>query len=113
MEPAAAVPLLNVAVLHLLCGLSIDRRSFALVAIHSALDFATMFARPLTGTWISRLFRQIPSDTRTTIIFMKVLTFYRDQSSEIWASCVGPTSLPSGVRREDELPRIFLRIESM
>jgi hypothetical protein len=66
------------------------------------------FARPLTGTWISRLFRQIPSDTRTTIISTKVLTFYRDQSSEIWASCVGPTSLPSGVRREDELPRIFL-----
>jgi hypothetical protein len=109
MEPAAAVSLLIVAVLHLLCGLSIDRCSFTLVALRSALELATMFCTPSDRNLDPKVISsKIPSDVR-----MKVLTFYRDQPSEIWASCVGPTSLPNSVRREDELSRIFLRMESM
>lgn len=109
MEPAAAVSLLIVVVLHLLCGLSIDRCSFALVAVCSALELATIFCAPSDRDLDPKVISsKMQSDART-----KVLTFYRDQPSEIWVSFVSPTSLPSSVRREDELPRIFLRMESM
>jgi hypothetical protein len=68
MEPAAAVSLLIVAVLHLLCGLSIDRCSFTLVALRSVLELATMFCTPSDRNLDPKVISsKIPSDVRTIL----------------------------------------------
>jgi hypothetical protein len=68
MEPAAAVSLLLVSVLHLLCGVSIDRCSFALVTIQSILELAVVFCTPSDRVLDPEVISsKVPTDVRTII----------------------------------------------
>lgn len=68
VEPAAAVSILLVAVLHLLCGISIDRCSFVLAAIRSILELATTFCTPSDrGLDPKVISSHVPTDVRTAI----------------------------------------------
>lgn len=68
MEPAAAVSILLVAVLHLLCGISIDRCSFVLVTIRSVLELTTTFCTPSDrGLNPKVISSTVPTDVRTVI----------------------------------------------
>lgn len=56
------------AALHLLCGVSIDRCSFVLIAIRTILELTTKFCTPSGGVLDSKtLSSNVPSDVRTVI----------------------------------------------